>query len=184
MRRSLCAFTVLAACAATADLYGQLLYTPVLNNYHYQVYNNWCASASIEMMLDCPAVIGNNTWLQGSMFNDAPAVPAGGLRPTPTFQVNGGVSYVTSNMQAFIYGLNHGANTFNGQSYSNPWVPYGVGTDSYGVYFDLQNIDNPAVNGANGPAFGSHQYAGYNAAPTSLGAGRGHADHRQLHGRL
>jgi hypothetical protein len=158
------AAVVLAVClAGGTNVYGQpVIDTIIPNNYHYQVYNNWCGSASIEMMLDCPAVTGANTWLSTSSFADALAVPAGGLRPTPTFNNIGGINYVANNMQAFIYGLNHGANTFNGQGYSNPYVPYGVGTDSAGVVFDLQMIDNPGVNGSFGPAFGSHAYSGYN----------------------
>ena len=95
--------------------------------------------------------------------------PPAGFSP-PTFQLTGGVNYVSSNMQAFIYGLNHGANTFNGVSYYNNSVPYGVGTDSGGVVADLQLIDNPSVNGQTGPAFGSHAYAGFNLAPSLAGA--------------
>ena len=187
MRHSLSVLTVLAVWAASANLYGQVVDTISPNNYHYQVYNNWCGSASIEMMLDCPAVTGSNTWLSTSSFADAPAVPAGGARPTPTFQNIGGVNYVSSNMQAFIYGLNHGANTFNGQTYSNPNVPYGVGTDSAGVVFDLQNIDNPTVNGGwrwSGVRKPRLRRLQLQRLSHFSRGGRGDANHRQLFGGL
>ncbi len=158
---------IIAAAAMSTTVYGQVVDTVIPNNYHGQVYNNWCGSASIEMMLDCPAVTNNNATLANWLAApDAYAVAAGGARPAPT--IVGG--QVTANPQAFIYGLNHGVNTVNGVTYNNPFVPYGVGTDSYGIVADLNLLDNPNVNGQTGPAFGSHVYTGYNAAPTLLGA--------------
>ncbi len=158
----------LAAMFAGTTVFAQVVDTIVPNIYHAQVYNNWCGSASIEMMLDCPAVAGGNAKLPGWLASgDGPAVAAGGARPAPAIDGNGNI---TANMQAFIYGLNHGVNTINGVWYFNPFVPYGVGTDSAGVVADLQLLDNPNVNGQTGPAFGSHVYTGYNAAPTLLGA--------------
>ncbi len=157
----------IAAAAMSTTVYGQVIDTIIPNNYHGQVYNNWCGSASIEMMLDCPAVTGANAIVAQSLLApDAYAVAAGGVQPVST--TAGGI--VTNNPQAFIYELNHGRNVVNGVGYYNPFVPYGAGTDSYGVVADLNLMDNPAVNGLTGPAFGSHVYTGYNAAPTLLGA--------------
>ena len=76
----------LAAMAAGTRTYGQLVYSAANNNYHAQVYNNWCGTASIEMMLDCPAVTGPNTILDGNLLAalDGPIVPANGPRPVAT----------------------------------------------------------------------------------------------------
>jgi hypothetical protein len=152
---------VFVAGAAGTNVYGQIVDTIVPNNYHPQIYNNWCGTASIQMMLDCPAVTGNNATLAAMLaIPDNPSsVAAGGVRPVAT--TNNGV--VTSNPQAFIYGLTHGINTVNGVTYYNPYTPYGVGTDSYGVVAATNLLDNPTVNGQTGPAFGSHVYQGYNA---------------------
>ena len=140
---------------------GQVVDTIIPNNYHYQVYNNWCGSASIERCWTARRDRANATLANWLAAPDAYAVAAGGLRPTPTI-VGGNV---TANPQAFIYGLNHGVNTFNGVGYFNPAVPYGVGTDSGGVVADTQLLDNPNFVG-----LGTHAYAGYNAAPTLAGA--------------
>lgn len=181
MRYHSCCWAILAACAVSASTYGQpIMYSGAPNNYHAQIYNNWCGTASIEMMMDCPAVTNNNATLLNNLLNagDGPTIPAGGPRPVATTNA-GVVTGETINgvpnpggAQAFIYGLTHNANTVNGVTYNNPYVPYGVGTDSGGVVFATNALDNPNFNGNapfSGPAFGSHVYSGYNAAPTSLG---------------
>ena len=85
---------------------------------------------------------------------DGLTVAAGGQRPVAT--VVGGVVQ-PGGAQAFIYGLTHGGgpnnNTVNGVNYFNPYTPYGVGTDSYGIVSALNLLDNPNVNGLYGPAF-------------------------------
>jgi hypothetical protein len=176
MRRSLSLSIVLAVSAASASAFGQLVLTSANNNYHAQVYNNWCGTASIEMMLDCPAVTGGNAQVAANLLaaGDGPTVPANGARPVAT--VVGGVVQ-PGGAQAFIYGLTHGGgptnNTVNGVNYFNGWVPYGVGTDSYGVVSACNLLDNPNVNGLYGPAFPAvgHAYSGYNVTDlSSLGA--------------
>ena len=58
----------IAAAAMSTTVYGQVIDTIIPNNYHGQVYNNWCGSASIEMMLDCPAVTGANAIVAQLLF--------------------------------------------------------------------------------------------------------------------
>jgi hypothetical protein len=161
----------LAAFAAGTSANGQAVLTLANNNYHAQVYNNWCGTASIEMMLDCPAVTGANTTLDNNLLaaGDGLTVPANGARPVAT--VVGGVVQ-PGGAQAFIYGITHGGgpnnNTVNGVNYFNPYVPYGVGTDSYGVVVATNLLDNP--NYPHGVTTGTHVYSGWNTAPTTLGA--------------
>ena len=59
-------------------------------------------------------------------------------------------------------------NTVNGQTYFNPWVPYGVGTDSNGIVVATNLLDNSTY--PNGVTTGTHIYAGQNTAATTLGA--------------
>jgi hypothetical protein len=136
------------------------------DGYHAQVTNFFCASASIEMALDTPAVTGANVPVsQLIAAGDGPLYPANTGFPIAGIEIQNGVGTVSAgSAQAFIYGLNHGLNTVNGVGYYNPFVPPGVGSDSQGVDADLNLLDNPAVNGAANPAFpfGSHAYAGYN----------------------
>jgi hypothetical protein len=156
----------------TIRAHAQITDIEIDDNYHAQVTNFFCASASIEMALDTPAVTSANpvvTQLIGA--GDGPLYPANTGYPTAGIEVQNGVGTVTAgSAQAFIYGLNHGLNTVNGVGYYNPYVPPGVGSDSQGVDFDLNALDNPNVNGAFNPAypFGSHQYAGYNLANQGL----------------
>ena len=155
--------------------YGQPILTSANNVYHAQIYNNWCGTASIEMMLDCPAVTGGNTQVATNLLaaGDGATVPAG--NPQPLATVVGGVVQ-PGGAQAFIYGMTHGGgpnnNTVNGVWYFNPNVPFGSGTDSFGVVSALNLFDNPNTNGQFGPPFPAvgHNYVGYNAAPTALGA--------------
>ncbi len=175
MRHTLPLLSVLAVWAASTSLYGQPVLTSANNIYHAQVYNNWCGTASIEMMLDCPAVTGGNAQVATNLLaaGDGATVPAG--NPQPLATVVGGVVQA-GGAQAFIYGMTHGGgpnnNTVNGVWYFNPNVPFGSGTDSYGVVSALNLFDNPNTNGQFGPPFPAvgHNYVGYNAAPTALGA--------------
>jgi hypothetical protein len=136
------------------------------NNYHAQVTNFFCAAASTEMALDTPAVTGANVPVsQLIAAGDGNLYPANTGYPLAGIQVQNGVGTVTAgSAQAFIYGLNHGLNTVNGVGYYNPYSPPGVGTDSQGIDFDMNMLDNPNANGAANPTypFGTHQYAGYN----------------------
>src|SRR5208282_6163 len=148
------------------------------DNYHYQVTQNFCAAASVEMVLDCPQVTLNNAMVASLVaLPDGPTtafIPPGTQpinEPTPTLGVNNGVGVVTSGPQAFIYGLNHGSNTVNGLGYLNSFAPFGVGTDSLGMVTALNLLDNSNVNaGTPNLPFGNDQYAGYNFAPTFVGA--------------
>lgn len=133
--------------------------------YHAQETDHWCAAASIEMMMDCTAVRSGNAVLSAAGLNLAVGDGAttafmSGLNPLPTIATGN----VTSNFQAFIYGLQHGTNTVNGQTYFNPNVPFGSGADTPGMAASANLMDNPLVNGATGPAFGSHAYAAYNVS--------------------
>ena len=38
----------IAAAAMSTTVYGQVVDTIIPNNYHGQVYNNWCGSASMR----------------------------------------------------------------------------------------------------------------------------------------
>jgi hypothetical protein len=146
----------------------------ILNGgYHAQTTDHWCAAASLEMMLDVPAVRNNNAIVNQMLgVGDGPTVPSGTPDPTTTIVINNGVGTVTSRAQAFIYGLNHGLNTVNGIGYSNPFAPVGAGTDNNGIQVAANLLDNPAANGAGNPAFafGTHSYTGYNLAPNFVGA--------------
>jgi hypothetical protein len=138
--------------------------------YHAQTTDHWCAAASLEMMLDVPAVRNNNGIINQMMtVGDGPTVAAGD--PAANIQIVNGVGTVTSRAQAFIYGLNHGVYTVNGMGYFNPNTPVGAGTDNLGIVTAANLLDNP---NANGPAFPfpavGHVYSGYNLAPTFAGA--------------
>jgi hypothetical protein len=164
-----CALAV-AACFAPAAR-GQIpVFTINNGGYHSQVTDYFCAAASMEMELDVPAVRNANPVVVGLLnAPDGATVPDGAAPPPVVGVVQNGVGSVTAGAQSFIYGLVHGQNTVNGQTYLNPFVPPGVGTDSPGVAIGLNLLDNPNVNGTTGPAFGSHAYASYNLAPTITG---------------
>lgn len=140
-------------------------------SYSYQRYNNWCGSASVQMILSSPAVKNNNAIVAD--FLSAPDDP--GRRPDqprllPTIVGNAnGVGVVTRNPQAFIYGLNHGVNTVNGVSYFNPFVPYGSGSDTLGMAAALNLMDNPTFPG--GLATGKHAYTAWNLPAGNVAQG-------------
>ncbi len=168
--RSAAGVCALAVAACFTPITKAQVFTIKDGGYHAQVTDYFCAAASMQMELDVPAVRNNNTVVDQLLNTlDSPTLPHGAAAPVPTIVQQGGVGVVTSNPQAFIYGLVHGQNTVNGQSYFNPFVPPGVGTDSPGVAAGLNLLDNAAVNGATGPAFGTHAYASYNLAPTITG---------------
>ena len=143
------------------------------DNYHYQVTQNFCAAASVEMMLDCPQVLNSNPTLATLIAQgDGPTVAfvPPGTQPIPALEPVATTAFgnVTSGgPQAFIYGLNHGNNTVNGMGYSNIYSPFGVGTDNLGMVTALNLLDNPNDNaGVPNMQLGSDQYAGYNTTPT------------------
>ncbi len=142
--------------------------------YHAQETDHWCAAASIEMMMDSAAVRTGNPFLAANLgVGDGPTTAFNsGQNPFPTLALGN----VTSNFQAFVYGLQHGTNTVNGLGYYNPFVPFGSGADTPGMVVSANLMDNPNVNGLGvGPAFGSHAYAAYNVA-TAFQATRTIAD--------
>ena len=161
--------------ALTANQANAQTYTIVNGGYHAQVTDHWCAAASMEMMLDVPAVYNNNTFVKNLLTaGDGPTIPSGGGDPAPTLGVVGGMpNQVTAGGQAFIYGLVHGTNTVNNFGYSNPFTPVGAGTANAGVVTGLNLLDNPTANvnpAIPAAGFGTHAYQGYNLAPTLLGA--------------
>jgi PEP-CTERM motif len=139
----------------------------VNGGYHAQVTNHWCGSASLEMMLDVPAVRGNNAVVNSLLSaTDGPTVAFGD--PSPVINVN---HQVTFGAQSFLYGLNHGTNfAFNGPNsadYFNPSWPVGAGTDTPGVVADLNIMDS--TTSPQGLGFGNDNYQGYSAAPNLTG---------------
>jgi hypothetical protein len=136
----------------------------VNGGYHAQVTNHWCGSASLEMMLDVPAVRGNNAVVNSLLSaTDGPTVAFGD--PSPVINVN---HQVTFGAQSFLYGLNHGTNfAFNGpnsQSYFNPSWPVGAGTDTPGVVADANILDS--TTSPQGLGFNTDNYQGYSVAST------------------
>ncbi len=143
-------------------------------DYSYQRFNNWCASASVEMILSSPAVRDNNGLVD--LMLDAPngpGVPANGIRLQPTFGPSPFGQVVTSNPQAYLYNLAHGTGTVtnNGvtRTYLNPRLPYGTGGDTLSILTALSLLDTPGFQGAGSPE-GSHGYTGWNYAPNIAGA--------------
>jgi len=138
--------------------------------YSYQRFNNWCGSASVQMILSSPAVKNNNAFVSDFLSApDDPGVAANGLRLQPTLGNTALGVNTTRNPQAFIYNLTHGANTVNGVSYSNPFLPYGTGSDTTGMAVALNLMDNAGFAGAGVPQ-GKHAYTAWNFAPNIAGA--------------
>jgi hypothetical protein len=137
--------------------------------YHAQVTDYFCAAASMEMELDVAAVKPGNVAVQSIVgAGDGAPVAHGAAPPAVTIVNQGGIGLVTAGGQSYIYGLVHGQNTFNGQTYFNPFSPPGVGTGNTAVAAGLNLIDNPNVNGTTGPAVGNHVYAAYNLTNQAL----------------
>lgn len=161
-------WALFAVLAATSSVQAVVV-TNVAIDYKYQRFNNWCGSASVQMILTSPNVRNNNAFVSAFVAApDDPGVPPAGVRLQPTL-VNTplGVN-VSRNPQAFIYNLTHGVNTVNGQTYLNPALPYGSGSDIAGMTFALNVLDNPTFPG--GVPQGQHAYTGWNFPPTIAGA--------------
>lgn len=136
--------------------------------YHYQVTDHYCASASIQMLLDCTAVRSTNPYI--NTFLQAPDLPgvAHNVIPVQPTYVGG---QVTAQPQTAIYNLIHGmatytpvAGPFTGVplSYYNPYTPWPVaGSGNNAIQYALNVLDNPNVGGN-----GAHAYTAYNLAPT------------------
>ncbi len=161
-------YLAVLAAAAVAGIGSSRAYAdpPIIVNggYHAQVTNHWCGSASLEMMLDVPAVRGSNAAVNSLLSaTDGPTVAFGD--PSPIINVS---HQVTFGAQSFLYGLNHGTNfAFNGpnsQSYVNPSWPVGAGTDTPGVVADLNILDS--TTSPQGLGFGNNNYMGYSVAST------------------
>ena len=145
---------VAAALVGVGSSSALALDTIVQDGYHSQITNHWCAAASMEMMLDTPAVRTTNAALNGLILaGDGPTVATG----DPIAFTNGMGQVNANEAQAFIYGLVHGNNTVNGVGYYNPFSPFGAGTDNTSMAAGLNLLDNPAYVGE-----GTHSYASFN----------------------
>lgn len=169
-----CAALAVAAVSVFAGEAWAVDKTVTGQGYHYQVTDHYCASASLEMVLDCTAVRTTNPFVN-TLLN-APATfttRASGAAssfgvPQPTYS-GGAQSQVTSNPQVAIYNLIHGAATFtpvNGPftgvalNYNNPFSPFPTaGSDNTGIAAGLNILDNPNVGG-----LGNHNYNALNFA--------------------
>lgn len=150
LRRGILSGAVMAGLASPA----MALDTIIPDGYHPQITNHWCAAASMEMMLDCPAVTGTNPDVAGLIAaGDGPTVAAG----DPIAFTNGMGQVNPGEAQAFIYGLVHGRNTVNGVGWYNPFCPVGAGTDNNSMAVGLNLLDNPTYVGE-----GTHAYASFN----------------------
>ena len=137
--------------------------------YHPQVTAYFCAAASMEMELDCKAVRTQNAVIenmlnggQGNGANPGAAAVDGAVQACfppgfcwPAVQFNG--NQVVFGAQSYIYGLCHGLNTYNGNTYFNPFWPVGFGTGIDCEAACLNLMDSPANNNA-----GPHNYVAYN----------------------
>ncbi len=173
MRYSLPLLSVLAVGAASGGVYGAPVNTITPDFYVPQIYSNWCAAASVEMIIDSPTIANSAANPIVKSMLQAPEyypLPMNAAPPHPVLGVSFGVGYVQQSPQSFIYGLNHGANTVNGLSYSNVNVPFGSGSDSNGVVTALNLLDNPNVNAGTGTAFGNDVFVGYNLPSPVNGA--------------
>ncbi len=141
--------------------------------YHAQVTDHYCASATIEMMLDCTAVRSTNAYI--NTFLNAPDplnIPqsANGqhtddIPPQPIYNA-GQVLFAP---QVAIYNLIHGHATYTPiagpntgipLTYSNPFWPWpSTGSGTNAVQWALNVLDNPTVGGN-----GNHSYTGFNVA--------------------
>jgi hypothetical protein len=158
-----------AGSAALADNY-----TVPGQKYHAQVTDHYCASASVQMMLDCTAVRGANGYIDTflSAPDPAPIAPDGpfhnqAIPPQPTY-VGGQVTFAP---QVAIYNLLHnhavytpvaGPYTGVALSYNNPFCPWPTtGSGNNAMQWVLNVLDNSAIGGN-----GNHQYVAYNVPPT------------------
>ncbi len=160
---------LLAGAAARADNFivpGQ--------GYHAQVTDHYCASASVQMMLDNTAVRTTNAYI--NTFLNAPdpfpIAPDGpqhnqAIPPQPVY-VGGQVTFAP---QVAIYNLIHnhatftpsqGPNTGVPLTYNNPFSPWPTtGSGNNAQQWVLNVLDNSNVGG-----FGNHNWVAYNVPPT------------------
>ena len=161
----------------TSPAFGQAYNITVTGeSYHAQVNDHYCASATIEMMLDCTAVRTTNAYINTFLTAADPA-PSAALVPAQPTYVAGQVTFAP---QVAIYNLLHntaaqiafnggtyytpiaGPNTGVPLSYSSPFSPWptsGSGTNA--IQFGLNVLDNPNVGGN-----GNHAYTAFNVPPT------------------
>lgn len=172
-----------AALVAAAGLPAWLVSAAVVDKqvtgakYHYQVTDHYCASAAIQMVLDCTAVRTTNpfvnTMLQAPKTFSSQASGMPFPPPQPTYS-GGAQSQVLTNPQVAIYNLIHGQATFTPiagpntgvpLTYNNPFTPFPVaGSGNTAIAVGLNILDNPDVGG-----IGQHSYIAYNLAPTIAG---------------
>lgn len=141
--------------------------------YHAQVTDHYCASATIQMMLDCTAVRSTNAYINTFLTAPDPLnIPqsANGqhtddIPPQPIYNAG----QVTFAPQVAIYNLIHGQATYTPVAgpntgvpltYSNPFWPWpSTGSGTNAVQWALNVLDNPTVGGN-----GNHSYTGFNVA--------------------
>ncbi len=154
-------------------------FTVTGQRYHAQVTDHYCASATIQMMLDCTAVRTTNPYINTFlMAPEAPFIPParhvvpGAPIPEQIPQqpiYNAG--QVTFSPQGAIYNLIHGQATFTPTAgpnagvplfYNNPNSPWpSAGSGNNAIQWALNVYDNPNAGG-----FGNHAYVAYNVPPT------------------
>ncbi len=171
IRRTLLPAVLVLAAAIASPRGVQAGTVYINNNYHGQVTNYFCGAATMEMMLDTPAVTSTNPAVVSILApGDGGYVPQNPFPATP----NAGA-------QTSIYSLVHGGafaagSIYTGSSvYNNP--AYGPGTDPFGFVNGLNTIDNPtnpnnaAASAATGNPGnqGNHAYSVWMTAPTLTG---------------
>jgi hypothetical protein len=140
--------------------------------YHAQVTDHYCASATIQMMLDCTAVRGTNAYVNTMlMAADPPTIPPAAGHLCIPMQPTYAGGQVTFAPQVAIYNLIHGAATYVPAagpytgfvfSYLNPWTPWPrTGSGNNAIQWALNMLDNPTIGGN-----GNHAYTAFNVPPT------------------
>jgi hypothetical protein len=171
-------WAVAAALLAATGFEARLLradnFTVTGQRYHAQVTDHYCASATIQMMLDCTAVRSTNPYINTFLMAADPApIPLDGpfhnlaIPPQPTYNAG----QVTFAPQVAIYNLIHGNATFTPTAgpntgvplfYNNPFSPWPTsGSGNNAIQWALNVYDNPNAGG-----FGNHAYVAYNVPPT------------------
>ena len=174
VRRLSASAALFAALSFAVELARADNFTVTGQRYHAQVTDHYCASASIQMMLDNTAVRSTNPYIDTFLMAPDPApIPLDGpghnlaIPPQPIYNAG----QVTFAPQVAIYNLIHGAATFTPTagpntgiplSYNNPFSPWpSAGSGNNAIQWALNVFDNPTAGG-----FGNHAYTAYNVPPT------------------
>ena len=165
------------ACLGAGAASAQLIDKSVTGrSYHYQVTDHYCASATVQMILDCTAVRTTNPYINTFlMAADPPSIPTAPGHFCIPLQPTYAGGQVTFAPQVAIYNLIHNAATyvpiagpFTGipLTYNNPWTPWPVtGSGNNAIQWALNVLDNPTVGGN-----GNHAYTAFNVPPTAAWA--------------